>query len=478
MSVEETIETKLENHAIDRRVLLRRGAAIAAATTLPNFMTRQALALGPVPSPYGPVAPVADHNTGLALLQLPAGFEYWSFGWTGDPLNDGNTTPAMHDGMAVVFQNAGGRRCTLVRNHEVAAGPAFASGPLQYSPGAGGGNTNIVWNTQTKALEQAWASLSGTIRNCAGGVTPWKSWISCEETFSTTAGGTYRHGYCFDVPAHGGGQQVSKPIKAMGRFAHEAICVDPSTYYIYETEDGASVPGDLGSGFYRFIPHSRGRNPNLQKGGILQMVKIVGMPNKDMGPLTAPAAFATEWVTIGNPDPSGQPSCFMQGYALGGARFRRLEGCWFGLNKVYFTDTTGGPNTEGQVWEYDPAAEMLRLIYNSSAQADCENPDNLVVTPHGALILCEDNSGGTTNDAERLLCVNLAGDIFTFAKNNVDFTGSPYTRPESGMTFTGNNKQNEWAGACFDETGEWMFVNIQTPGITFAITGPWSNGPI
>jgi uncharacterized protein len=467
--------------SLNRRSLFQHGAAIAAAVTLPNLMSRQAMALGPIVSPYGAVAPTADQNTGLNLLQLPSGFKYWSFGWTGDPLDDGTPTPALHDGMAVARQySQGGRRCVLIRNHEVGGGvPAFADGPIQYSPDAGGGNTNLVWNTQTKKLEQSWASLSGTIRNCAGGVTPWQSWISCEETFSTSAGGTIKHGYAFDVPSHGGGENNAKPIKDMGRFSHEAVCIDPSTYYIYETEDGPSVNGDVGSGFYRFIPEARGKDVNLQKGGKLQMLRIVGEDKKDMGPLTAPATFNTAWVNIDNPDPDGQPSCFMQGYNKNGANFRRLEGCWFGLGKVYFVSTNGGPVSEGQVYEYDPVAEKLRLIYHSAAQADCENPDNIVVTPRGALILCEDNSGATANDAERLLGVTLAGDIFTFAKNNVDFTVlGDYVRPESGVTFTGNQKQSELAGACFDESGEWMFVNIQTPGITFAITGPWSNGPL
>jgi secreted PhoX family phosphatase len=420
----------------------------------------------------------------------------------------------MHDGMAVARQfGHDGRRCLLIRNHEVGGGvPAFAGGPIQYSPDAGGGNTNLVWNTDSKKLEQAWASLSGTVRNCAGGVTPWNSWISCEETFSTTAAGAFKHGYCFDVPAQGGGSNVSKPIKEMGRFSHEALCVDPRTYFIYETEDGPSVAGDLGSGFYRFIPRDRrrghdddddrggrghgddddrhggrhddddrdGKGINLYKGGKLQMLRIRGTGNfqKNTGALAAPQTFSTDWVDIDNPDPDGQPSCFMQGYAKGGALFKRLEGCWFGREKVYFVSTDGGPVSEGQVWEYDPNRERLRLIYHSAVQADCENPDNIVVTPGGALILCEDNSGASMNDGERLLGVTLNGDIFTFAKSNLDFTAAgigPFTR--SGFTYTTNMKQNEWAGACFDESGKWMFVNIQTPGITFAVTGPWRRGP-
>jgi uncharacterized repeat protein (TIGR03803 family) len=261
------------------------------------------------------------------------------------------------------------------------------------------------------------------------------------------------------------------------------VCVDPSTNTIYETEDAGSA------GFYRFIPNiiSNDGIPNFREGGKLQMLRIKGEDKKKMRPLatTMPSTyFDTAWVDIDDPDPDlegGAVSCFEQGFDKGAAAFRRLEGSWFGLGKVYFTSTDGGPMGEGQVYEYDPAAERLRLIYHSTGGAACENPDNLVVTPRGALLLCEDNAGATSNPAERLLALNLDGSIFTFAENNLDFTGGglgTYTRSESRTTYSSDFKQNEWTGVCFDETGEWCFANIQTPGVTFAITGPWATGPI
>jgi len=157
-----------------------------------------------------------------------------------------------------------------------------------------------------------------------------------------------------------------------------------------------------------------------------------------------------------------------------------LEGAWWGDVKGYFLATTGGTlappavgEGEGQVFEYNPLAETLTLIYNSQNAAECENPDNLTVTPRGGLLMCEDNAGPTTNDAERLLGLTLGGDIFTFAKNNIVLASTINSKVGPG-----DYRQNEWAGANYSPDGQWLFVNIQTPGVTFAITGPWGSGPL
>jgi secreted PhoX family phosphatase len=190
--------------------------------------------------------------------------------------------------------------------------------------------------------------------------------------------------------------------------------------------------------------------------------------------------FSVEWVDVPTPDPVlGGPSVFQQGYNAGGAVFRRPEGIFYGGGKIHFVCTDGGPTTptgagEGQVFVYDPASETLQLVFASPNQGALENPDNICVAPDGSMLLCEDNAGSTTNPGERLHFVNTSGQIFPFALNNINFDAfGPYTRPQSGITFTGNQVQNEWAGAVFSPDKKWLFVNIQTPGITFAITGPW-----
>jgi uncharacterized protein len=174
-------------------------------------------------------------------------------------------------------------------------------------------------------------------------------------------------------------------------------------------------------------------------------------------------------------------SPFQQGLANGGAKFVRLEGCWYGDEKIFFLSTNGGPAGEGQIFVYDPRKETLRLIYVSPGYATLENPDNLTVAPDGSLLLCEDNSGNPPtgappNPGERLLFLR-DGNISPFAINNVNFAAGglgAYVRPGNPIAFNADWRQQEWAGATFSPDGEWLFANIQTPGITFAITGPWS----
>ena len=164
---------------------------------------------------------------------------------------------------------------------------------------------------------------------------------------------------------------------------------------------------------------------------------------------------------------------FQQGFVKGGARFRRLEGAWWGERTGFFLSTSGGSVGEGQVFEYDPRRETIKLIYDSPNANELDNPDNMTVTPRGGLLLCEDAAGNGFTQGERLIGLTMEGDAFTFAMNNIVLTA-----PHNSRVPAGDYRQNEWAGACYSPDGNWLFVNIQTPGITFAITGPWKRGPL
>jgi uncharacterized protein len=307
-------------------------------------------------------------------------------------------------------------------------------------------------------------SLAGTYRNCAGGPTPWGSWLTCEETVIGPAKDnaiTKQHGYIFEVP--GDGSSSAEPLTEMGCFVHEAVAIDPATGIVYETEDRGRA------GLYRFIPKTRER---LANGGTLQMLAVDGRPRIELSRGQRQGeSYGVHWVDIPEPDrPHAEASVgdasgvMRQGVDRGGALFSRLEGATYGDGRIFVTATDGGDARRGQVWELDPKAERLRLVFESTAPASLNMPDNLCLSPRGGLAICEDNSTapcihGLTRD----------GRIFRFARNAITLSGE-----RNGLT--GSFTFGEFAGTTYSPDGEWLFVNVQSPGITFAITGPWSDG--
>ena len=451
-------KTKLMTSGLGRRAFLQGAAAAGAGVLLggpfSGLAARSASAAPAKPrksagAGYGQLRPTRDRTTGLELLLLPRGFEYMSFGWTGETMGDGVATPGRHDGMAA-FRD--GVHVRLVRNHERDPGTPFAAPASTYDPTASGGTTNLLFDPGAGVLVDSYASLSGTIRNCGGGPTPRGTWLSCEETTLVSPAGV-RHGYVFEVPSNGVSAAV--PLRAMGRFAHEAAATDPGTGIVYQTEDSST------SVLYRFRPKVAG---DLAAGGVLEAMNLAGSADT-VGWTTGVSAAVESWVTVDNPDwapPEASPK--MQAHAKGAARISRGEGAWFGNGVVYVVSTDGGPAAQGQVFAYDPAANTFTCVFASPDPEVLNSPDNVCVSPRGGLVLCEDGSG-----LEYLHGLSSSGEIFKLAQNNVVL--------QRTKGFSGDFRASEWAGATFEPSdGRWLFANLQSPGITFAITGPWGRG--
>lgn len=418
---------------------------------------------------FGPLRP--DPN---GLMDLPRNFSYKIISQTGDAMSDGFVVPAAPDGMAT-FAGPDGLTI-LIRNHEVSTdstGDRGAFGPANenasrisedqfYDAGFNGqpklgGTTTVVYDTRNQEVVRQYLSLAGTIRNCAGGPTPWNTWVTCEETNERAGATTARdHGYNFEVPASAEPMLAEPiPLKDMGRFNHEAIAVDPASGIVYETEDR----GD--SLIYRFIPNEPG---NLRAGGRLQALGVVGRPGLDtrnwdgIRAVIPGEPMVVRWVDLDDVE-SPEDDLRHRGFAWGAARFARGEGMWYGRGAIYFACTNGGVQQKGQIWKYTPSPDEgkpeedrnpggLELFIEPNDGTLVENADNLTMAPWGDLIVCEDGS-----EEQFLVGVTPQGEIYKFARNAMN--------------------TSEWAGVTYSPDGSTLFVNLQNPGITLAVTGPW-----
>jgi hypothetical protein len=429
---------------LDRRRFLGATGSAFAALLAGACAPRGAVQSGAVP--YGALAPDP-----AGILDLPPGFSYRVISKLGDPMADGLTVPDAADGMGC-FALPGGK-LALVRNHELSPGHdpggALTSGYGRMPNGdiLPGGTTTIVLDARTLEVERQHRSLAGTIRNCAGGETPWGSWLTCEEPGGSGLKAAKTHGYVFEVPAAATGLVDPMPLKAMGRFNHEAVAIDPASGIAYMTEDR-----DDGL-FYRFIPNVPGK---FEQGGELEVLAMVDGPantrNWDEPAFPRSQAFAVRWIPLDNVE-APEDDLRLRGGAAGAAIFARGEGVHMGEGELYFCCTSGGAKKIGQVFRLRPGADgddRLELFFESTDENELFYGDNLIVAPNGHLIVCEDQYTDPVDN--HLRGITPQGAAYPLARLKL---------------------QTELAGACFAPDGKTLFVNIFSPTMTVAITGPW-----
>jgi uncharacterized protein len=417
--------------------------------------------------PFGPL--IKDPK---GILDLPEGFSYRLLAKRGETMSDGFKVPGAADGMAA-FPGPDGK-VVVVCNHELGLemtgmGP-FANNTrlpdgfdeaLSYDAGDDrknpslGGTSNLVFDPATGEKTAHFLSLTGTDRNCAGGAMPWGSWITCEEPADLTQGRGQRHGWCFEVKATAEtGLQMPVPLKALGRFRHEAVALDPDTGILYLTED-------RGDGLlYRFLPEEK----NDFTRGKLQALAIVGKPSASLQNYDPeskwPAAgspLKATWIDVEDTD-SPKDDLRIRGHKAGAARFARGEGIHLVGKSFFICCTDGGPSRRGQIFKLDPSGDAakpdtLELFLQPEESDLLTNGDNLCPAPWGGIVICEDLIDPSFSPAAHVRCVTPEGKIFTLARNS--------------------NGQGEFAGGCFSPDGKWFFINLQTRGLTMAVTGPW-----
>lgn len=407
---------------------------------------------------YGPL-----ERDPAGLLDLPRGFSYRILSAHGDPMDDGLVVPDHADGMGCIALHGG--RHALIRNHELspqhagrgAFGGGHGTGAAFDRDGNGGplpgGTTTLVIDDASGRVLSQHLSLAGTIRNCAGGTTPWGSWLTCEEDTTRAGNGVSQdHGWVFEVTAAARGRVDPVPLRAMGRFNHEAAAVDPRTGIVYLTEDRDD------SLLYRFLPDRTGR---LAAGGRLQALAARDPARRDSrnwtGDELVPGEWLpTRWIALDGTD-SPDDDLRMRGAAKGALRFARGEGIHMGRGELYFCCTSGGAARLGQIMRYRPAPDegqraecgMVQIFVESTGKPMLDFGDNLTVAPNGHLVVCEDQYTETV--ANRLIGVTPAGQTYVLG----------FLRA-----------QTELAGACFSPDGRTLYVNTYSPARTLAITMP------
>jgi secreted PhoX family phosphatase len=387
------------------------------------------------------------------ILDLPEGFTYRVLERHGDLMDDGFRVPGKPDGMGCFAGPAGSNTLVLMRNHELEPGQddlgpytgAQAMPSVAYRPedGSPGGVTRVVVDATTFTRRSSNLVLAGSARNCAGGRSPW-GWLTCEETL------TEGHGYVFLCDPSASRVQAPVPVPALGKMNHEAAVVDPETFVTYLTEDR----GD--SCFYRFVPDEPGVRLGLETRGRLQALRIASQPRRDMNVQVAKGdTFEVEWVDL--PEPGAEDdSLRYQGAERGAALFRRGEGLFFHDGAVFFTATTGGPASGGQIWRYvptHPEGGTLHLLAQVEDRRVLDMPDNLCVAPWGDVVMAEDGDN-PRRPQELLRILSPSGQVKNLARNALGNGG-------------------EFAGVCLSPDGQALFANLQSDGLTVVITGPF-----
>ncbi|MEU0188501.1 alkaline phosphatase PhoX [Streptomyces afghaniensis] len=383
---------------MERRSLLRAAVLGGTSAALGGTLWRGAAFAAPAQPGTGPYGPLGSPDANG--IRLPSGFTSRVIARSGQRV--GTTSYTWHNAPDGGACYADGTGWIYVSNSEI--NPSGGASAVRFS--------------STGAITGAYRILSSTRQNCAGGKTPWNTWLSCEEV---------DRGYVYETDPWGTKAAVRRD--AMGRFKHEAAAADPVRQVVYMTEDVTD------GCFYRFRPTTWG---DLSSGTLEVLVAGSGTS----GPVT--------WARV--PDPSGATAT--RGQVSGAKHFNGGEGCYYANDTCWFT--TKGDN---RVWQYNAAAQTIELAYDdslvTSGTAPLTGVDNVTGAASGDLFVAED--GGNME-----ICVITPADVV-----------APFLRIDG-------QSGSEITGPAFSPDGTRLYFSSQrgtsgssSGGITYEVKGPF-----